>query len=103
MRQIRPWRVDDFIAMFSWAFLANVAFVLLGTTTFFSLILATANSLQFQGIKKEKKLGRPIQPDRDRRLFFCFFLCFFWTDLTYEKIMPPRSARKKERKKKTSL
>lgn len=73
MRQIRPWRVDDFIAMFSWAFLANVAFVLLGTTTFFSLILATANSLQFQGIKKEKKLGRPIQPDRDRRLFFCFF------------------------------
>ncbi|KAG0074228.1 Mitochondrial distribution and morphology protein 31, mitochondrial precursor, partial [Podila epicladia] len=43
MRQIRPWRVDDFIAMFSWAFMANVAFVLLGTTTFFSLILATAN------------------------------------------------------------
>lgn len=49
MRQIRPWRVDDFIAMFSWAFLANVAFVLLGTTTFFSLVLAAANSLQFQG------------------------------------------------------
>lgn len=51
MRQIRPWRLDDFIAMFSWAFLANVAFVLLGTTTFFSLLLATANSLQFQGIE----------------------------------------------------
>ncbi|KAF9430933.1 Mitochondrial distribution and morphology protein 31, mitochondrial precursor [Podila epigama] len=54
MRQIRPWRVDDFIAMFSWAFLANVAFVLLGTTTFFSLILATANSLQFQGFVASK-------------------------------------------------
>ncbi|KAF9580889.1 Mitochondrial distribution and morphology protein 31, mitochondrial precursor [Lunasporangiospora selenospora] len=54
MRQIRPWRVDDFIAMFSWAFLANVAFVLLGTTTFFSLVLATANSLQFQGFVATK-------------------------------------------------
>ncbi|KAF8937422.1 Mitochondrial distribution and morphology protein 31, mitochondrial precursor [Dissophora ornata] len=54
MRQIRPWRTDDFIAMFSWAFLANVAFVLLGTTTFFSLVLATANSLQFQGFVASK-------------------------------------------------
>lgn len=54
MRQIRPWRVDDFIAMFSWAFLANIAFVLLGTTTFFSLLLATANSLQFQGFVASK-------------------------------------------------
>ncbi|KAG0356674.1 Mitochondrial distribution and morphology protein 31, mitochondrial precursor [Gamsiella multidivaricata] len=54
MRQIRPWRVDDFIAMFSWAFLANVAFVLLGTTTFFSLVLTTANSLQFQGFVASK-------------------------------------------------
>ncbi|GJJ78428.1 mitochondrial distribution and morphology protein 31 [Entomortierella parvispora] len=54
MRQIRPWRVDDFIAMFSWAFIANVAFVLLGTTTFFSLVLATANSLQFQGFVASK-------------------------------------------------
>ncbi|KAF9924801.1 Mitochondrial distribution and morphology protein 31, mitochondrial precursor [Linnemannia zychae] len=54
MRQIRPWRVDDFIAMFSWAFLANVAFILLGTTTFFSLILAAANSLQFQGFVASK-------------------------------------------------
>ncbi|KAF9101366.1 Mitochondrial distribution and morphology protein 31, mitochondrial precursor [Mortierella sp. GBA35] len=54
MRQIRPWRVDDFIAMFSWAFLANVAFVLLGTTTFFSLVLAAANSLQFQGFVASK-------------------------------------------------
>ncbi|KAG0302020.1 Mitochondrial distribution and morphology protein 31, mitochondrial precursor [Dissophora globulifera] len=54
MRQIRPWRMDDFIAMFSWAFLANVAFVLLGTTTFFSLVLATANSLQVQGFVASK-------------------------------------------------
>ncbi|KAF9207332.1 Mitochondrial distribution and morphology protein 31, mitochondrial precursor [Haplosporangium sp. Z 27] len=54
MRQIRPWRLDDFIAMFSWAFIANVAFVLLGTTTFFSLVLAAANSLQFQGFVASK-------------------------------------------------
>lgn len=74
MRQIRPWRVDDFIAMFSWAFLANVAFVLLGTTTFFSLILATANSLQFQGNKKERELGK-AHPTRSGSAFV--FLFFF--------------------------
>ncbi|KAF9157915.1 Mitochondrial distribution and morphology protein 31, mitochondrial precursor [Actinomortierella ambigua] len=54
MRQIRPWRVDDFIAVFSWAFLANVMFVLLGTTTFVSLVLAALNSLQFQGFVAAK-------------------------------------------------
>ncbi|KAG0231153.1 Mitochondrial distribution and morphology protein 31, mitochondrial precursor [Actinomortierella wolfii] len=54
MRQIRPWRVDDFIAVFSWAFLANVMFVLLGTTTFVSLVLAALNSLQFQGFVASK-------------------------------------------------
>ncbi|KAF9976600.1 Mitochondrial distribution and morphology protein 31, mitochondrial precursor [Actinomortierella ambigua] len=54
MRQIRPWRVDDFIAVFSWAFLANAMFVLLGTTTFVSLVLAALNSLQFQGFVAAK-------------------------------------------------
>lgn len=92
MRQIRPWRVDDFIAMFSWAFLANVAFVLLGTTTFFSLVLAAANSLQFQGNNCEhvedvifylfSSRERPIGKRRTRRgggcdvVFFIFFLFF---------------------------
>lgn len=49
MRPIRPWTVDDVLALFSWAFGGTTLFILIGTTTFTSLILALANSLQFQG------------------------------------------------------
>ncbi|RKP13817.1 mitochondrial distribution and morphology protein family 31/32, partial [Piptocephalis cylindrospora] len=48
MRPIRPWTVDDVLALFSWAFGGTTLFILIGTTTFTSLILALANSLQFQ-------------------------------------------------------
>jgi hypothetical protein len=48
MRQHRPWTVDDILALFSWIFMSNAAFILVGTTTFVSILLALANSLQFQ-------------------------------------------------------
>ncbi|KAI9142918.1 mitochondrial distribution and morphology protein family 31/32 [Paraphysoderma sedebokerense] len=47
-RGIRPWTIDDFLAMFSWVFVGNSLFILAGTTTFVSLVLWIANSLQFQ-------------------------------------------------------
>lgn len=100
MRQIRPWRVDDFIAMFSWAFLANVAFVLLGTTTFFSLILATANSLQFQGKKeREKERHYSIRSGSAFVVVFFFPLAPFGTNLTHEKLCPTSPSRKAKEKK----
>ncbi|KAI9295212.1 mitochondrial distribution and morphology protein family 31/32 [Neoconidiobolus thromboides FSU 785] len=48
MRTNRPWSMDDFMALFSWLFLSNIFFILLGTTTFFSTLLFIANSFQFQ-------------------------------------------------------
>lgn len=49
MRQIRPWTLNDVTALFSWLFLGHTVWLLLGTTSFVSLILWLANSLQFQG------------------------------------------------------
>ncbi|EIE86223.1 hypothetical protein RO3G_10934 [Rhizopus delemar RA 99-880] len=48
MRQIRPWTLNDATALFSWLFLGHTVWLLVGTTSFVSLILWTANSLQFQ-------------------------------------------------------
>jgi len=56
MGRVRPWKIDDFLALFSWLFVGNTVFILAGTTTFTSLILALANSLQFQGKEKITKI-----------------------------------------------
>lgn len=43
-------RFDDFLALFSWLFVGNTLFVLVGTTTFLSVVVVVANSLSFQGM-----------------------------------------------------
>ncbi|KAK9704633.1 Mitochondrial distribution and morphology protein 31, mitochondrial precursor, partial [Basidiobolus ranarum] len=48
MRQVRPWTADDIFALFSWIFLSHTLFIAVGTTTFVSVVLALANSLQVQ-------------------------------------------------------
>lgn len=48
MRSMRPWTLNDIGAVFSWLFLGQTVWLLVGTTSFVSLILWTANSLQFQ-------------------------------------------------------
>ncbi|KAI8979481.1 mitochondrial distribution and morphology protein family 31/32 [Mycotypha africana] len=48
MRQNRPWTMDDFTAIFSWFFLSGTVWILAGTTSFVSIGLFLANSLQFQ-------------------------------------------------------
>lgn len=45
----QPWTVDDVFAMFSWLVFGNAIFIVIGTTTFGSLVLWVANTLQFQG------------------------------------------------------
>lgn len=44
----RPWGADDIFAMFSWIFMGHTVFLFVGTTTFLSILLGVANSLQFQ-------------------------------------------------------
>ncbi|KAL1917640.1 uncharacterized protein VTP21DRAFT_4033 [Calcarisporiella thermophila] len=48
MRRVRPWTTDDIMALFSWIFVGNTLWVLAGTTSFFGVVLLTANTLQFQ-------------------------------------------------------
>ncbi|KAK7205764.1 mitochondrion biogenesis protein [Myxozyma melibiosi] len=45
LRQVRPFNMDDMSAFFSWLILGNVIWVLLGTTTFFSLFILTGNTV----------------------------------------------------------
>lgn len=54
----RPWRADDIFALFSWIFMGHTVFLLVGTTTFLSLLLGVANSLQFQGSIPESACNR---------------------------------------------
>lgn len=46
----RKWKFDDLLALFSWIFVGNAFLILAGTTTFVSVVLWLANSLQFQGL-----------------------------------------------------
>ncbi|KAK9495042.1 hypothetical protein V1508DRAFT_240998 [Lipomyces doorenjongii] len=45
IRQVRPFNMDDMSAFFSWLIVGNVLWVILGTTTFFSLVILTANTV----------------------------------------------------------
>ncbi|KAJ8101122.1 mitochondrial distribution and morphology proteins-domain-containing protein [Lipomyces tetrasporus] len=45
IRQVRPFNMDDMSAFFSWLIVGNVIWVILGTTTFFSLVILTANTV----------------------------------------------------------
>eukprot|EP00842_Homolaphlyctis_polyrhiza_P003680 jgi/Hompol1/4312/HPOL_002490-RA len=48
MGQVRPMKMDDIIALFSWIFVGNTLFVLARTTAFVSVIVFIINSLNFQ-------------------------------------------------------
>ncbi|EEH37943.2 mitochondrial distribution and morphology protein [Paracoccidioides lutzii Pb01] len=45
IRSIRPFNVDDIGAFFSWILVGHVLWVVLGTTTFFSLIILAINTV----------------------------------------------------------
>jgi distribution and morphology protein 31 len=50
LRQVRPFNTDDISAFFSWILVGNIIWILLGTTTFCSLILFTMNTVSAQDI-----------------------------------------------------
>lgn len=49
IRSVRPWNVDDWSAFVSWFVLGNIVWILVGTTTFFSLIIFSINTVVAQG------------------------------------------------------
>lgn len=50
IRSVRPWNVDDWSAFVSWFVVGNIVWVLVGTTTFFSLVIFSINTVFAQGM-----------------------------------------------------
>lgn len=50
IRSARPWNVDDWSAFISWFMLGNIVWILVGTTTFFSLVIFSINTVVAQGM-----------------------------------------------------
>jgi mitochondrial distribution and morphology protein 31 len=49
IRSVRPWNIDDWSAFLSWFMLGNIVWILVGTTTFFSLVILSINTVVAQG------------------------------------------------------
>jgi distribution and morphology protein 31 len=45
IRSFRPWNIDDISAFFTWIIAGHVVWILVGTTTFFSLIILLINTV----------------------------------------------------------
>lgn len=55
IRSVRPWNVDDWSAFVSWFVLGNIVWILVGTTTFFSLVILSINTVVAQGTLSNTK------------------------------------------------
>lgn len=49
IRSVRPFNLDEITALFSWVLLGHVVWIVLGTTTFFSLLIIAINTVFAQG------------------------------------------------------
>lgn len=49
IRSARPWNADDWSAFVSWFFLGHIVWIFVGTTTFFSIVIFTINTVVAQG------------------------------------------------------
>jgi distribution and morphology protein 31 len=50
IRSVRPFNLDEITALFSWVLLGHVVWVVVGTTTFFSLLILAINTVFAQGV-----------------------------------------------------
>ena len=60
IRSSRPFNSDDLSAFFSWIIVGHVIWILVGTTTFFSLLIFTVNTVFAQGLSFS---GGPVLND----------------------------------------
>jgi distribution and morphology protein 31 len=49
IRSMRPWNADEWGAFVSWFLFGHLVWILVGTTTFFSLVIFTINTVFAQG------------------------------------------------------
>lgn len=81
MGKIRPMKVDDIMALVSWIFVGHLGFVLIGTTTFVSLMLFIMNSFSFEEFIAEKVCER-LTEFTGYKVFFESAIVPRWTDGT---------------------
>lgn len=51
IRSMRPWNADEWGAFVSWIVLGHFVWILVGTTTFFSLLIFMVNTVFAQGMR----------------------------------------------------
>lgn len=49
IRSVRPFSLDEIAALFSWVLLGHIVWIVVGTTTFFSLLILAINTVFAQG------------------------------------------------------
>ena len=74
IRSTRPWNIDDWSAFASWFVVGNIIWVFVGTTTFFSLVIFSINTVFAQ--------GKPV----------------FWTECTNQELTPFRNFSEMDRR-----
>lgn len=57
IRSMRPWNADEWGAFVSWFMLGHLVWILVGTTTFFSLLIFSINTVFAQGRRYPKLQG----------------------------------------------
>lgn len=60
IRSVRPFTLDEMTAFFSWVLLGHVVWVVVGTTTFFSLLILAINTVFAQGTSLSFLTARAI-------------------------------------------
>lgn len=78
-RSLKPFNVDDFSAFFSWIVVGNVLLIILGTTTFASLIIYLMNTVFAQELVA-KTLGNFITKNTGMTVIFESAIVPGWRD-----------------------
>ncbi|ODV94876.1 hypothetical protein PACTADRAFT_59469 [Pachysolen tannophilus NRRL Y-2460] len=79
IKSVRPFNTDDFSAFFSWIVIGNVALIIVGTTTFVSLVLYTVNTVFAQEFVA-KAIGNFITKNSKLTVIFESAIVPSWRD-----------------------
>lgn len=94
-RSNRPFNTDDYSAFFSWIVISNALLIALATTTFFSLIIFTINTVFAQEFVA-RKLGEFITKNSKLSVVFENAIVPGWKDgkISFNKVLVSRRPKK---------
>ncbi|KAJ6262409.1 hypothetical protein Dda_3217 [Drechslerella dactyloides] len=91
IRQIRPFNLDEISAFFSWIILGNLAWIILGTTTFFSITIWLVNTV-FAQEHLAKVVGNYLTQEMGMKVVFESAIVPRWKDgcISFKKVFVSR-------------